>query len=581
MDDSTSEIDKLVLVVHGVGDPLPGETLSVFARSLCEDSAPLLEKQQIRWFQENSHSSDHVKTFASHTRRLKFRGQQLEFAEAYWGDVSRVRKGLLGILQGLFQLLFGLRYVAYMAADQPGRAMVRLKQLGLISSRILRGPVLAVNFFLGILTGALSLPQLIAGNAEDEMVPTHIVLAGCCVIAIVFGTIVRRLTQSRVVEQFCFWVNVTAMFIASLATVKLVWLDAAYPDLVTQNVVQRGLIFYCRILVVLLGMLWFVEILVLVAMAICWIAAMAHPRVYRPALHVAFLLPALVVGIWGQLLPMVWLSTITGLSHVVQYSQYSVIFDEAIPLLGVQLIMVLTIMFMTLAVVYRYFRWRCRATIANFERGQRVPRLIVHPILQSTLAVCTAIGVSLVFTLGFLQLCGSSYHQIWGGELLAETNKIAVIVLVPIGGLIVVIMPHLRPALDIALDVENHFYFRSRLVNDILDDDDEFDLTQTTHASGNLSFSRREVILNRLKRILAHYRDQSIDGVELIIVAHSQGTMVAIEVLNDPDLAWLDNCFSRVSLVTMGSPLAHLYQEYFEHLYPPLHHLMWTNLRAD
>jgi hypothetical protein len=133
VNDSKSDINKLVLVVHGVGDPQPGETLSVFARSLAEDSAPLLENQQISWFQEKSPSSDHVKTFATHTRRLVFRGQPLEFAEVYWGDLSRVRKGLLGILRGLFQLLFGLRYVAYMAADQPGHATMRLKQLGLIS----------------------------------------------------------------------------------------------------------------------------------------------------------------------------------------------------------------------------------------------------------------------------------------------------------------------------------------------------------------------------------------------------------------------------------------------------------------
>jgi hypothetical protein len=56
--------------------------------------------------------------------------------------------------------------------------------------------------------------------------------------------------------------------------------------------------------------------------------------------------------------------------------------------------------------------------------------------------------------------------------------------------------------------------------------------------------------------------------------------MAAIEVLNDPELAWLKNSFARVSLVTMGSPLTNLYQYYFRHLYPPLTHRSWKELKS-
>ena len=56
--------------------------------------------------------------------------------------------------------------------------------------------------------------------------------------------------------------------------------------------------------------------------------------------------------------------------------------------------------------------------------------------------------------------------------------------------------------------------------------------------------------------------------------------MVAIEVLNDPEMAWLSGSFSQTSLLTMGSPITYLYQTYFGHLYPSLNSPQWDNLRT-
>ena len=133
------------------------------------------------------------------------------------------------------------------------------------------------------------------------------------------------------------------------------------------------------------------------------------------------------------------------------------------------------------------------------------------------------------------------------------------------------------------LDVVNHFYFRPTNVSDVLDDDDEFDIAETTFENGTLFFSRREALHDRLRRILAHYRDKYDHQPELVVVSHSQGTMAAIETLNDKDLDWLNNSFRSVTLVTMGSPFSHLYQHYFAHYYPKLDEPFWTclNQRVD
>ena len=150
--------------------------------------------------------------------------------------------------------------------------------------------------------------------------------------------------------------------------------------------------------------------------------------------------------------------------------------------------------------------------------------------------------------------------------------------MVPLGGLALFLLPYLRPGFDILLDVVNHFYFRATQLKDALDDDDEFDIKETTFSSGSLFFSRRDMIHCRIKKILVYYRERLRHRPELIIVSHSQGTMVAVEIQNDPEMAWLNASFSKTSLVTMGSPLNHLYQHYFGHLYPSLNEPFWDGL---
>ncbi len=91
---------------------------------------------------------------------------------------------------------------------------------------------------------------------------------------------------------------------------------------------------------------------------------------------------------------------------------------------------------------------------------------------------------------------------------------------------------------------------------------------------------RRDAIHRRMKRILEYYRHTLTGQPALTIVSHSQGTMIAIEVLNDEELDWVTGKFSRVNLITMGSPFHHIYQQYFAHFYPPLDSPAWERIRS-
>ena len=116
-------------------------------------------------------------------------------------------------------------------------------------------------------------------------------------------------------------------------------------------------------------------------------------------------------------------------------------------------------------------------------------------------------------------------HQLSGlADSLAMVNGYAISVMVPLASLFVFFLAHLRSGFDMILDVVNHFYFRATNVSDVFDDDDEFDIAETTFENGKLFFSRREALHDRLRRILAHYRNKYNHQPELVVISHSQGT---------------------------------------------------------
>jgi len=370
MSESNQTVDQLILVVHGVGDPEPGGPVGTFARSIALESKPLKESRSVVWLNEKAPNSSYVQTFPVHVRDLNIRRKNVKLAEVFWGDVSRVVSGVPGMIVGLFQILFGLRYVAYVAADQPGIGAAWLKKLGLISSRVLHGPVLAVTLFLGLLGVAISGSQLLWPESCQGLRWSRIVVASCCVFGLAVAFIGRRLTGNRVIERGFFWLGVTAVFMFGLMVFKAFWLDAQSHEL-TQSTVRNGLLWQCRVLVVLLGWLWFCEILVMLAMAGCWLMAMMQPRINRKALHIALLLPLLSIGIWGQAIPMLWLMSTESAKQFLQLDELSEIFDEAVPLLGVQFLMCLAIVIASGVVGVRYLSWRTGQTVEPFYFAKR------------------------------------------------------------------------------------------------------------------------------------------------------------------------------------------------------------------
>lgn len=109
-------MDKhLVMMVHGVGEQRPGETVDEFVGALREEldlhSAVINTTTQIA--DPGSTETGVLSLFPCHQRRLKGPGdEEIVLAEAHWADLSPAPSGVIGTAIDLLRLVLGLGYVA-------------------------------------------------------------------------------------------------------------------------------------------------------------------------------------------------------------------------------------------------------------------------------------------------------------------------------------------------------------------------------------------------------------------------------------------------------------------------------------
>jgi MFS family permease len=553
----------LFVVVHGIGDPTLGETVREVARGMTHHLGSVGLIEETHWIpgpdrvEADAHS---VQAFPVPV--LSDRGGDFVLAEVHWADLSRLPISMYGLVSGFFAVLFGLRYVAYQAVDgldAPGAGALR--RLVRAATTLVIGPYAAMSllalFILlgGVLADRLSIPY--------ERSPDVDYFASLSTgTALLVGALLARCYRGHQVLSL---LGTSLCGVAStlLAVVGIGLLASGRgPGLLGELLVfGQGFSTWSDALD-LLWVLIFVTIglIQLAILAVLgWMAATVRERPKLTSAAVAASLPFVMTFAWSIVMPLVWAAAGTLIPVSQEYKDhYQSWLAEAAPLWDPYYYVLLPFFVVFLMVVAWWFRRRNRPRLEDDGA-----RLIVNAWLQWGIVALYVVAAVLALLFWKDRHAGAAT----GPERVGSS---LMLLIAPALGLLPFLIsqgsPYLRSAIDLIHDVVNHFYFRFRDVDG---------------RRGPPPFPVRRAIEARLDATLDHFAGRLDDAGgppwRLVVLSHSQGTVAAIESLNNPDNR--ADRFRDIRLVTMGSPFSHIYQHYFRHHYPPLDDARWQVLR--
>jgi hypothetical protein len=139
--DVGGKADWCIAVIHGVGSPKPGETLDLVCKGI-EEARPNVTFP----------GTPQVVSIDGHIRLWegKAGAERVRVAEAYWGDISLVRGQILTLIRALLINLFGLRYICQRALANAPITVRALSAVPFLLTRWIIVPVHLVAVALAV-----------------------------------------------------------------------------------------------------------------------------------------------------------------------------------------------------------------------------------------------------------------------------------------------------------------------------------------------------------------------------------------------------------------------------------------------
>jgi hypothetical protein len=668
-----------VIVVHGLGNPAPGETVRELTNSLSREPGFTVDEQlQL----PAKGGSRHAATVC----RLADR-QDLVFTEVYWGDLSSVGDGPIGFLAALRDVAAFLPHTIRAAVS--GEA--GLGRLCRLITGLLLGPIAGLNIFLLVAYAIISVMEAWIGSSTKALPSWVMLLTGLltvtgatlflsgvsiferlrrvlrfskalCISSALIGLTVALLAgfilkqnATRETEDDAFsgldgvvdrvfrhpaptrqesnapwerapslesltprlvvlnrpakpkpgsktslqdalhglpWEGVDPLFVVvdlssssglfgrdadalvrasnrSAATGGALFLAGASPDFAKEvqaragtqpifclnvDAARKRLIddsgpfqptrsysWYGGLIVALLQLIWAVLAVVSLLLTLFWIALrFRQEKSRRSCWDGATAMTLLLAGLWILGIPTAWQLLFENTPESLVVNELQPIFRAAVPLIGFQWLLSLLLSLIGAFGAALFFLQR---------RPRADGRLILHPFVMVGSAIVGIVGPA--GTLLYL-IPEARGWMAW----FTSGNTVAITISLALGTAVLVFQARIRPVVDIVLDVVHHFRQEFR--------------------SGRLAYARRISIEQRFQEIVRGVRQQ-FQADRLVIVAHSQGSVISIDAMNDPNFEVPESC--EVTLITMGSPFTHLYQTYFPQSYPNLSESHWQTLR--
>jgi hypothetical protein len=620
---------QLIVVVHGVGVRSAGTCADQLSAVLNDPATPSRAAISGGIAQDwRPHSSDDfhlhedaafgehglLPTFAAHLRRFRRYvagkpdkiSHERVVADYYWGDISGTGRGGIAVLLGFVKIILGLSHaIRENAMDvfpgMGGRA-IWLRRITLIGPLMIHGPIAALNAVLvaGVFV-ALGLGNAVAAVPVLGLISPEVAIGVLSVLAGWIGLLFARVYLLR---HLLSWVVAVGLFILAMAALEVMgqgnWLgrliglaDGWMISVACEGAANAGTCATGYVGISLLGvrlmsvmmLAWAITLLAAVVVGVASRVPGLAPERGRVS---NFLQPAiaLMTLLWFLLMAAVW-------AVVLQLDttwNEKLIPDARQVEAALRMISPAVLALVALIAVGLWLHFAKGRGLAAMEPAQYLPqrdtlaeqhRLIVGRRILAVLTGFTVVIVLLgVFSLTRVCLIGPERWCDWAAKgLSGETAKVIAGVGVVATLLIGAGRASLAMGIEIFTDVLvylNDYSWRSReAALGTTEADCNQPLATRTLLERMLGMRKapdqvrqgywlRKRIQMRMEALMATLvRNEAPD--EIVIVSHSQGTMIAIDVIERAGQGWLDALPKGgvLKLVTMGSPYIHVYNTYF------------------
>lgn len=613
-----------VVVIHGVGETQPGWINDDFIPELegRANGLGVSDRSEVYRLADPGRITSRRTHFHVFTRRAQLPGNRaVTFVELFWADLSRVGENLVARLIAMLQLFYESPLVlghAFLPAGQKGGLRL-LRFLILAANWILRWPLTGINASLFV-CALVVLAMHVLGRFEflkammpvDFAYPAMLMLALLAIGALAFGN--WRLHRDIALADIGFSTAVFSTLLFAALLIEQVWTSGGRPG--TQRSEEYEYLYLAGEIFIFTAFLWthVVTLAIVVFLALfAWrTVSRSSIPLTRPA--AALGLTALQAMVWKIVISALWFLLVAAVveGKVAQTDQQvralTVLKARQLDLFHVVVFnvgMLIVILAVIGLVVSTRYGLRTARRKAVADQRLDLPRLIVSQVVIVTIFALTLFNYYSFFGAKFLDFvtCKSAEHYSVIGQILVDVRSIVLEVMnwgslcggqyplpfdpfrwadalitrqkdptdtdvlklvgTAIGGSALTYLgTYFRIAntlqsastgvLHIARDIVDHQYTpRYAGLNRML-----------VRSKRQRGYPRRERIRKRLDEMMERVVSAG-NYSRLVFVAHSQGSVILHDYLRTSGGDDILPSVKRIDVVTLGSPLSHLYRHYF------------------
>lgn len=604
-----------VLVVHGVGDTRPGATVDAFVPALEAARGGTLNPDgqvEIRRLRPDGDQlpdgppenvgpqADLVFPVHIRTASIKAGGNpsgpdRALFAEVYWADLSRIREGLLNSILAILSTIFLIRFITDQAAVMPRQPEDRPANRARAAARWLRAALYGSSWLLNaplaalcvLLAGVLVVEHLVIPHVPlPEVSPPRLMIAlglagGVLGLAVYrhglradWGSTWTRVWGALAWLGFFFAAAVLVLeFLPPPALERVDAVLAGWVGVQPRATGEHGIPAPAPaqpsphihgpvlLLAAIEAVFALITLAVIGALVPLIIAHWNAPKPWRPALWASYGAALVQIALWMLIVPGLALSAVaTAVRDIDGRRRLGRLFSSIEGDFALFLLIAMIVGAVACAVWVSRSRWaeNYRGSYQYPDPAGEVARLIVNVLIIASIIGLTALA-SLASVAAAVWDIGLPPGLAAGAGMLAVALFTGIFSYFGTG---------LRNGLHVLNDVINHFYRPHDRFPWPWGPEDRPTVRQ---------FKIQQDIEARFRAVLKEVLDDP-QVTRLSVVSHSQGTIIAVDVFSlagqtDEYRDWLKNRLNEVGkleLITMGSPLSHLYQHYFPDRYTPL-----------